>query len=92
MDGLQSINKKLAQRGKENKQYIHSPAHMLADELSKKLNDTKHFGLYLRLAVTHDHNVLRNIMGQVLESKNVKSPGKLFSFLVKKNLNTSNET
>ena len=64
--------------------HLHSPAHMLADELSRKLNDTRHFGFYLKMATTHDQNVLRKILGEVLESKSVQDRGKLFAFLIKK--------
>ena len=64
--------------------HLHSPAHLLADELSVKLNDRKHFALYLGMAMRHDHQFLRSIMGQVLESKTVATPGKLFAYLVKK--------
>jgi|GEM_PF-680878 hypothetical protein len=65
--------------------HLHSPAHLLADELSVKLNDKKHFGFYLKMATLYDHNFLRSLMGQVLEGKDVKSPGKLFAYLIKKN-------
>ena len=64
--------------------HLHSPNHLLADELSARLNDKKHFGFYLRMATLYGHDVLRQIMGQVLESKSVKNPGKLFAFLIKK--------
>lgn len=64
--------------------HLHSPAHLLADELSVKFNDRKHFGFYLKMATLYDHNFLRQLMGQVLESKNVQTPGKLFAFLIKK--------
>jgi len=65
--------------------HLHSPAHLLADELSVKLNDKKHFGFYLKMATLYDHNFLRSLMGQVLEGKDVKTPGRLFAYLVKKN-------
>ncbi len=64
--------------------HLHSPNHLLADELSNRLNDKKHFGFYLKMATLYDHEVLRQLMGQVLESKGVKNPGRLFAFLVKK--------
>lgn len=70
--------------------HLHSPAHLLADELSVKLNDRRHFALYLGMAMRNDHQVLRKILGEVLEARSVKSPGKLFAFLVKKN-NESNK-
>jgi hypothetical protein len=74
---------------KRSEQHIHSPAHALADELSNKFADKKHFGFYLRLALTQDHSVLRRIAGEVLESKITKKPGALFAYLVKKNKSES---
>jgi hypothetical protein len=65
--------------------HLHSPVHLLADELSKKLNDTKHFAFYLKMAVLYDHNYLRNLAGQIMESKTVQTPGRLFAYLIKKN-------
>lgn len=65
-------------------QHLHSPAHVLADELSVKLNDKEHFGFYLKMALTHGHNLLRRIAGEVLESKSAKRPGALFAYLLKK--------
>ncbi|MBI2355758.1 MAG: hypothetical protein HYV13_00945 [Candidatus Doudnabacteria bacterium] len=67
--------------------YLHSAAHVLADELSVKLNDKKHFGFYLKMALTHDHGLLRGIAGQVLESSTTKKPGALFAYLLKKSKN-----
>lgn len=64
--------------------HLHSAAHVLADELSTKLNDKKHFGFYLKMALTHDHGLLRSIAGQVLESQSTKKPGALFAYLLKK--------
>ncbi len=64
--------------------HLHSPAHLLADELSKNLNDTKHFAFYLKMAVLYDHNFLRQLAGQILENKNAKTPGRLFAYLIKK--------
>lgn len=64
--------------------HLHSPTHLLADELSKKLNDTKHFAFYLKMAVLYDHNYLRNLAGQIMESKTVQTPGRLFAYLIKK--------
>jgi hypothetical protein len=65
-------------------QFLHSPAHVLADELSVKLNDKKHFGFYLKMAVNHNHDFLRRIAGEVMEQK-AKRPGALFAYLIKKN-------
>lgn len=65
--------------------HLHSPAHLLADEMAVKFNDKKHFGFYLKMATLYDHNFLRSLMGQVLESGTVKTPGRLFAYLIKKN-------
>ncbi len=64
--------------------HLHSPAHLLADELCNKLNDKRHFGFYLKMATLYDHNWLRKICGEVLEAKDVHSRGKLFAYLIKK--------
>ncbi len=74
----------LKKRGQETKQFLHSPAHLLADELSKGFGDTKHFGFYLKLALKYNHDFLRKTAEEVREQKNVKFPAKLFVFLVKK--------
>jgi hypothetical protein len=63
--------------------HLHSPAHVLADELANKLGDPRHFGFYLKMATDMDHNVLRKLMGEVLEGTS-SNPGALFAFLVKK--------
>lgn len=77
------VEKNYLKRRKEK--HLHSPAHVLADELSARLNDKKHFGFYLKMSLTHDHNLLRRIAGEVLESKEAKKPGALFAYLIKKN-------
>lgn len=64
--------------------HLHSPAHLLADELCQKLNDKKHFGFYLKMAVLYNHDYLRSLAGQIMENKNAKTPGKLFAYLIKK--------
>jgi hypothetical protein len=68
---------------KRKERHLHSPAHVLADELSNRLSDQAHFAFYLKMAVTHDHNLLRRLAGEVLEQK-AKKPGALFAFLIKK--------
>ncbi len=87
---MESISKIVKVRGKSTSQkvkvdtHLHSPAHLLADEMVNKFNDKKHFGFYLKMATTHDHGFLRKLMGEILESRNVQTPGKLFAFLIKK--------
>ena len=83
MESIGKIAKVSSRRPKTNP-HLHSPAHLLADELCQKLNDTGHFGFYLKMATLYDHQWLRGLAGQVLEGKNVKTPGKLFAYLIKK--------
>ncbi len=64
-------------------QFLHSADHVLADELSKRMNEPKRFGFYLKLATTNNHDMLRRIAGNVLEGK-AKKPGALFAYLIKK--------
>ncbi len=83
MDSLKSLtaNRKI-RRGKDP--HLHTAAHVLADELANALHDQKHFGFYLKMAVTHPPQILRKICGEVLENKNAKTPGRLFAYLIKK--------
>lgn len=85
-DRIQEFKK----RGQENKQFLHSPAHLLADELAKGFGDMKHFGFYLKLALKHNHDFLRKTAQEVREQKNVKNPARLFVFLVKKSTGQNN--
>ncbi len=78
-------NRKITQTKPKVDRHLHSPAHVLAEELSTKLNDRKHFPLYLGMATRQDHQYLRKILGEVLEMKDIQTPGRLFSYLVKKN-------
>jgi hypothetical protein len=82
MDSLKNISQN-KQFPRKRDPHLHSPAHVLADELATRLNDRKHFGFYLKMAITHHPAVLRKICGQVLESQNVKTPGRLFAYLIK---------
>ncbi len=82
MDSLKNLTAKRQIRPKRDP-HLHSAAHVLADELANALHDQKHFGFYLKMAVTHSPHVLRKIAGDVLENKNAKTPGKLFAYLVK---------
>lgn len=87
MEPLKNIGKLAAAKQQvkpQKNKYLHSPNHLLADELSQRLRDTKHFGFYLKMATLYDHNVLRSLAGQVLEGKDIKTPGRLFAYLIKK--------
>jgi hypothetical protein len=82
MDSLQNIAKNRKLEIKKDP-YLHTASHLLADELSTKLNDKKHFGFYLKMTTTMPHDVLRRLCGQVLESRTAKTPGRLFAYLIK---------
>ncbi len=83
MDSLKSVaaSKKFSRK---RDPHLHSASHVLADELANLLNDKAHFGFYLKMAVTHKPDILRKIAGEVMENPNVKTPGKLFAYLIKK--------
>jgi hypothetical protein len=82
MDSLKNIRtSRPIKRRRDPK--LHSEAHVLADELSNQLRDQKHFGFYLKMALTHSPDLLRKFAGEVLENPKVKSPGKLFAYLIK---------
>ena len=83
------LKKRFAAKPQKSK-YLHSPNHLLADELSNRMHEPKRFGFYLKMAEKYDHGVLRRIAGEVLENKSAKKPGALFAFLVKKELSTKN--
>jgi hypothetical protein len=75
--------------------HLHSPDHVLADELLNKLGDSrKRFGFYLKAATKHNHSFLRKLAAEVLEG-NAKNPGALFAFLIQKHnqeLKAKNDT
>lgn len=83
MDSLKDVASKHKLVKKRNP-HLHSAAHLLADELTQQMNDKAHFGLYLKMAVTYNHTLLRQIAGQILENPKVTNRGRLFSYLVKK--------
>lgn len=89
MESIGKIAGKIPRLSKkpDKDKHLHSANHVLADEISVKLNDRKHFAIYLGMATKLDHQYLRKILGEVLEKKDIQTPGKLFSYLVKKNRN-----
>ncbi len=82
MDHISTIKKLKGTRDKSK--YLHSENHLLADELSKRLADQKHFAFYLKMATLYPHDWLRKLAMEILENKNAKTPGKLFAYLIKK--------
>jgi hypothetical protein len=62
--------------------HLHSPAHVLAEELRNLFNEPDNFKFYLGIALRTDHAVIRRIAGQVTEKK-VENPAALFAYLIK---------
>ena len=83
MEAIGKLPPRRLEKGKKNP-HLHSPSHLLADELSKRLRDPKHFGFYLKMSTLYDHNWLRKLCGEVLEAQSVRNPARLFAFLIKK--------
>ncbi|HMQ02061.1 MAG TPA: hypothetical protein PKD79_03265 [Candidatus Doudnabacteria bacterium] len=91
MDSLKNLAKNKRFPSKRNPK-LHSPNHLLADELATKLGDHSHFGFYLKMASTIPHPVLQRLAGEVLENPKVENPGKLFAYLIKKYNQTQQKT
>lgn len=62
---------------------LHSPAHVLAEELRLKFNEPYNYRFYLGIATRNDHRVIRRIVGEIFE-KPVDNPAALFSYKIKK--------
>lgn len=63
--------------------HLHSPDHVVADELIRLFGEPKNFAFYLGIAKRTNHAVIKRIAGQVME-KPVKNPAALFAYLIKK--------
>ncbi len=62
--------------------HLHSPAHLLAEELRLMFNEPGNFKFYLGIALRTDHRIVRRIAGEVMEKK-VDNPGALFAYKIK---------
>lgn len=74
--GQLAINKKL-----------HRREHVLADDLSRQMNEPKLFAKYLGLAMRYPEDVLRRMASEVMDSYNSDRtgkmhPGKLFFYKI----------
>ena len=63
---------------------IHSQAHLLAGEISQYCGEPKKFGLYLGVIKWIGTERAAFVFGQLKDSVNVKTPGRLFMYLSKK--------
>lgn len=65
---------------KKRNRFLHSRAHVLADDLSKIMKEPKKFAAYLGIAKKYDESELRTLAKYVLEKRDleVKNRGKYF--------------
>jgi hypothetical protein len=67
----------------KKEKHLHSPAHVLAEELRLKFNEPHNYKFYFGVALRTDHRVIRRIVGEVFE-KPVENPAALFAYKIKK--------
>ncbi|OHB17139.1 MAG: hypothetical protein A2913_02130 [Parcubacteria group bacterium RIFCSPLOWO2_01_FULL_40_65] len=80
-DGLIRINKELAKiKEKKPERGIHGPMHALAKEISEYAGEPKKFGMYLGIVKNIGLKKAYQIFSKIKQSKDVKTPGKLFVY------------
>jgi len=80
--GLKKIKKALKSLPKPTRG-IHSEIHAIAKEISEYCAEPKKFALYLGIIKRIGKNRAHQIFSEIKQSKNIKSPAKLFMFLSK---------
>ena len=82
---MDSLNDLISKRSVQQNKNLHSPAHVLADEITAAFGEKKLFGRYLgvilRVGVGRARAIFRTI-----QQDGAKEPGKLFMFLCKKSM------
>ena len=79
--GLTKIGKELAKIKKKKPEHgIHSEIHALAKEISERFGEPKKFAMYLGIIKNIGLKKAYRIFSKVKQSKNVKTPGKLFVY------------
>jgi len=71
---LDKIRKRKPERG------IHGPMHALAKEISETFSEPKKFAMYLGIIKNIGLRKAYRIFSKIKQSKNVKTPGKLFVY------------
>ena len=71
---IQKIKEKKPERG------IHGPAHALAKDISETFGEPKKFAMYLGIIKNVGLRHAYQIFSKIKQSKNVKTPGKLFVY------------
>ena len=89
--GLTKITKELHKiKEKKPERGIYGPMHALAKEISEYAGEPKKFGMYLGIIKNIGLRKAYRLFSKIKQSKNVKTPGKLFvyeSAYIKKNGN-----
>lgn len=79
--GLTKISKELAKiKVKKPEHGIHGPMHALAKEISEYVGEPKKFAMYLGIIKNIGLRKSYRIFSKIKQSKNVKTPGKLFVY------------
>lgn len=76
--------KLLGKRSKKNR--IYTPHQAIGAEIAEILNDTKHIGLYIKLAKEHDKTMLMALARDVASRNNVRKKGAYFTRVLHKRL------
>ncbi len=71
---------------------IHSEIHALAKDISEYCKEPKKFALYLGIIKRIGKDRAYQIFSETKQSKNIKSPAKIFMFLSKNDFRNSNRT
>ncbi|MEK7536946.1 MAG: peptide deformylase [Patescibacteria group bacterium] len=79
--GLTKIGKEFAKiKKKKPERGIHGPIHALAKEISEYAGESKKFAMYLGIIKNIGLRPAYRIFSKIKQSKNVKTPGKLFVY------------
>lgn len=79
--GLSKIAKELLKiKKKKPERGIHGPIHALAKEISETFGEPKKFAMYLGIIKNIGLRKAYRIFSKIKQSKNVKTPGKLFVY------------
>ncbi|HTK04655.1 MAG TPA: hypothetical protein VL500_03660 [Candidatus Eisenbacteria bacterium] len=88
MDSMKDLMRKRS--AKNPNKNLHSPAHVLADEVSKAFGERKLFARYLGVIMRTGEPRARAIF-RTIQQDGAKEPGKLFMYLCKKNEDKAKE-
>ena len=80
-DGLTKITRELGRiKKRKPERGIHGPMHALAKEVSEYAGEPKKFAMYLGIIKNIGLRKAYQIFSKIKQSKNIKTPGKLFVY------------